>query len=96
MENTNREKDNMLEYSLFRRLPHWSQVEELNRNGVLLAHRYLPDWKVSLYSFDNYFVEVWSGKGVKIPATFRKTANAVAILEPYLDNLEVKNFLELD
>lgn len=91
-----RKENNMLEYNLFRKLPHWSQVAELNRNGILLAERHLPDWKISLYIFDNYFVEVWSGRGVEIPATFRKTAKAVAILEPYLDNLEVRNFLELD
>jgi hypothetical protein len=86
----------MLEYSLFRRLPVWSQVEELNRHGVLLARRELPGWKVALYSFNNYYVEVWSGKGVNIPATFKKTAGAITILEPYLDTLEAEDLLELD
>lgn len=86
----------MLENSLYKRIPHWSQAADLNRHGILLAQRYLPDWKITLYAFDTYFVEVWAGKGVEIPATFRKSAGAMAVLEPYLDNLEVRLFLELD
>ena len=84
----------MFEYTLFHRLPVWSQVEVLTRKGNLLSQRYHKDYTISLYHLDYYFVEVWSRGGLRISTSFREDAKAIAILEPYLDNPEIQKLLE--
>ena len=84
----------MFEYSMFHRLPVWSQVEVLAREGNLLAQRKLQDYTISLYCLDNYFVEVWTKEGLRISTSFRKSAKPLAILEPYLENLNFQDFLD--
>lgn len=78
----------MLEYTLFRKLPFGSQIDELHQNGTLLAQRNHKDWTINLYTVHNYFVEHWERNGLDIIGTFQKTAKAITILEPYLDSWE--------
>ena len=73
----------MLEYSMFERLPFRSQEEVIAREGTLLAQRLHNGYTVSLYALKDSFVELWSGEEVQVYSSFKKTANASAILEPY-------------
>ena len=84
----------MFEYWMFHRLPVWSQVQVLEREGTFLAKRKLLDYTVSLYSLDHYFVEVWSGAGFKISTSFRKTTRPISILEPYLEDLSLPELFD--
>ncbi len=85
----------MFEHSLFHQLPVRNQVALLARQGTALAHRNHKDWRITLYAINNYFVECWEKDGLEIVGSFKNSANPVAILEPYLDNLEVQPFLEI-
>ncbi|WP_299821259.1 hypothetical protein [uncultured Pontibacter sp.] len=85
----------MLEYSMFERLPFRSQAEALAKNGTVLAQRKYNNWTVTLYTLNNSFIELWSGDKVQVYSTFKKSANAVAILEPYVDAVDVKELLDL-
>ena len=73
----------MLEYSMFERLPFRSQEEAIAREGTLLAQRLHNGYTVSLYALKDSFVELWSGEELQVYSSFKKTANASAILEPY-------------
>lgn len=83
----------MLEYSMFERLPLRSQLESLAKDGTVLAQRRYNKWTVTLYSLNNSLVERWAGKEVEVISTFKKTTNAVAILEPYIDDIDVEDFM---
>ena len=80
----------MFEYTLFHQLPVWSQVEVLARKGNFLAQRQHKEYTISLYYLDNYFVEVWAKGGLRISTSFKKTTRPVAILEPYLEHISVR------
>jgi hypothetical protein len=84
----------MLEYNLFQRLPSWSQIEVLTRTGTLLAQREHRDWTITLYTFQHHFVEVWSRAELEIVTSFQRNVNALAILEPYTEQLEVEDLLD--
>ena len=84
----------MFEYSLFHRLPVWSQVEVLSRKGNLISQRQHKNYTISLYHLDQYFVEVWSKGGLRISTSFKETTRAISILEPYLENSEIKELLD--
>ncbi|WP_162054588.1 hypothetical protein [Pontibacter pamirensis] len=86
----------MLEYSMFERLPFRSQAESLAKDGTILAQRSYNDWQVTLYSLNGLFVELWAGKEAQIISTFKKTANAVAVLDPYIDDIDVHDFMDAD
>ena len=86
----------MLEYSLFERLPFRSQAEAIAKDGTLLAQRTYNNWTVTLYELNNSFVELWSGSDAEVFSVFKKSANKVAIFEPYIDHLEVSSFLRAD
>lgn len=85
----------MIEYSLFRKLPTWSQAEVLAKRGTLLAERQHEEWSVLLYSFENYFVELWEKDYLKITTSFRKSASALDIVEPYMDGINVEDFRDI-
>ncbi|RDC64526.1 hypothetical protein [Adhaeribacter pallidiroseus] len=85
----------MSEYSLFQQLPIRDQVELLARQGAAIAHRNHKGWSITLYAINNYFVEQWEKDGLAIVGTFKSSAKPVTILEPYLDNLQVQQFLEI-
>lgn len=80
----------MFEYSLFHRLPVWSQVDVLTRKGNLLSQRQHKDYTISLYHLDHYFIEVWARGGLRISTSFREDAKAMAILEPYLNDPQMQ------
>ncbi|WP_242929337.1 hypothetical protein [Pontibacter vulgaris] len=84
----------MLEYSMFDRLPFRSQTETLAKHGTLLARRSYNNWTVTLYTLNNSFVEVWSGNEIEVMSSFKNSANAIAILEPYTDAIDVQDFLD--
>jgi hypothetical protein len=84
----------MLEYSWFERLPLRSQTETLARDGIVLAQRKHNDWVVTLYTLHNVFVERWTGKEAEVISTFKRSANAVAVLEPYIAEIDVQDFLD--
>ncbi|MFC6999927.1 hypothetical protein [Rufibacter roseus] len=84
----------MLEHALFERLPNWSQVEMLNRNGILLAQRAFNGSTVSLYALNDFFVERWSKNQVEVIGSFYRTANPMQIFEPYLNGVEVEGIEE--
>ncbi|NDK57439.1 hypothetical protein [Pontibacter fetidus] len=79
----------MLEYSMFERLPFRSQAEAIAKNGTILARRKYNTWHVTLYEFNDTFVELWSGDAVQVFSTFKASASKVAIFEPYLDSVDV-------
>ncbi|MDX5417686.1 MAG: hypothetical protein LPK09_00615 [Hymenobacteraceae bacterium] len=86
----------MLEFTMFERLPIRSQAETLAKEGTVIAQRQHKGLTVTLYTLYNGFVELWSGNHVQVYSTFKETAKAGDILEPYLDTLEVADFFKND
>ena len=82
----------MIEYSMFNRLPTWSQVEVLAKQGTVVAQRHHKNWTITLFSMNEYFVELWANQQLEIIGSFHKTAKSLDILEPYMDYLEVPDF----
>ena len=80
---------------MFDRLPFRSQEEALAKGGTILAQRKHNGWTVTLYTLNNSFVELWAGETVQVYSTFKKSANVVAILEPYADEVDVRDVLDL-
>jgi len=87
------ERNPMLEFSMFQRLPSWSQAEVLTKEGTLLAQRRHKDWTVSLYSLNNRFVELWTRDGLHITSSFHQDTTPLAIVEPYLEHVNVQDML---
>ncbi|TPE46339.1 hypothetical protein [Pontibacter mangrovi] len=85
----------MLEYSMFERLPFRSQAELIAKDGVVLAQRKYNGWTVTLYTLNGSFVELWAGEQVQMFGTFKRTANTLAILEPYADGVDLQEVLDL-
>lgn len=83
----------MIEYTLFNRLPAGSQIAILAQKGTKVAQRNHKEWTVTLYTLHNYFVESWVKSGTEIIGTFQNSADPLAILEPYLDAIEVQHLL---
>lgn len=81
----------MQEYSMFERLPFRSQKEIIARDGTLLARRRYNNWLVTLYETDHAFVELWSGEEVQVYTSFKKSASAIAIYEPYINQIDVRD-----
>lgn len=81
----------MLEFSIFQRLPSWSQAEALAKHGTVLAQRQHKEWSVSLYSLNSRFVELWEKDGLRITTSFRADATALAIAEPYLEHIDLQH-----
>ena len=69
----------MLEYKLFNRLPSWSQVEVLTKNGTVVARRNYKEWSITLYSLNNYFVELWVKQNLEIVGSFHHSVNTLEI-----------------
>ncbi|MHC2991648.1 hypothetical protein OB13_08635 [Pontibacter sp. HJ8] len=86
----------MLEYSWFERLPLRSQTETLARDGIVLAQRRVNNWTVTLYDLNNTYVEVWAGQEAQVISTFRKAVSAMAVLEPYMENMEAVDWISED
>jgi hypothetical protein len=80
----------MLEHSMFERLPLRSQAETLAKFGTILAQRKFNSWTVTLYTLNDAFVEVWAGEEAQVISTFKKSANGLAVLEPYLEEIDVR------
>ena len=85
----------MLENASFQRLPSWSQTEILTRKGTLLAQRSFNGWSVRLYSLQHHFVEHWAKDGVEVATTFQPSANPLAILEPYMESINLADFTNI-
>ncbi|MDX5436309.1 MAG: hypothetical protein LPK03_03905 [Pontibacter sp.] len=83
----------MLEHSMFERLPLRNQAEALAQDGTILAQRKFNNWTVTLYTLNNFFVELWAGEEAQVISTFKKSAKSVAVLEPYLDTIDVREVL---
>ena len=79
---------------MFERLPQRSQIDTLAKDGVKLAQRTYKGWAVTLFSLHGLFVEQWVGNDMQVMSTFKKSANAVTVLEPYLDDLDVQELME--
>lgn len=84
----------MLEYSMFNRLPAESQVDVLHQKGTVLAQRHHKSYVITLYSLNNYFVELWTKEGIEIIGSFHRSVSSMAILEPYMDTLNIMDFLD--
>lgn len=82
----------MIEYPLFNRLPSWSQVEVLNKKGTVVAQRTHKDWEITLYSLNNFFVELWVKPDLEIIGSFHSSVNPLAILEPYTQDIQLEDF----
>jgi hypothetical protein len=82
----------MFEYSLFHKLPVWTQVEVLAQKGNFIAQRKHKDYTISLYSLDNYFVEVWAKGKLRISTSFRETTKPLIIMDQYLDEISLELF----
>lgn len=80
---------------MFERLPFRSQAEVIARDGVVLAQRKYNQWQVTLYAVNNTFVELWAGEAVQVYSTFKRSANAATILEPYVEGVDVRDGLSL-
>lgn len=83
----------MIEYSLFERLPSWTQVEVLHQAGTRLGQRQHQDWTISLYNWQHRFVEVWTRAGQEVVTSFRPDASPLAIVEPYIHQISVEDLL---
>jgi hypothetical protein len=86
----------MQEFSMFERLPFRSQQEALHKGGTLIAQRKYNGHTVTLYTLGSIFVEVWRSSEAEVVSTFKRTADAMAVLEPYLDTIDVTGMLESD
>jgi len=84
----------MLEYSKFDRLPLRSQTETLAKEGIVLAQRNYNNWTVTLYTLHNAFVEVWAGEKAQVISRFKTTVDVTAILEPYIDAIDIQEFMK--
>ncbi|PRY10222.1 hypothetical protein CLV24_115139 [Pontibacter ummariensis] len=84
----------MIEYSMFQRLPLRSQAEVLAKDGTILAQRQHKEWVVTLYALGDSFVELWSGKEAEVIGAFKKSASTLAIFEPYVDEINVQDYLD--
>lgn len=78
---------------MFERLPFRSQREALKEGGTLIAQRQVGDYTITLYTLDHVFVEVWTGKEAEVVSTFKKSAGAIAVLEPYLDEVDIQHLM---
>ncbi|QCR22698.1 hypothetical protein [Pontibacter sp. SGAir0037] len=83
----------MLEFSMFKRLPLWSQAEVLMKEGTMVAQRQHLEWEITLYQLNNHFVELWSGKGLRVVGSFHQEAPALQVLDPYTDAIDVQHLL---
>lgn len=83
----------MLEYSMFERLPYRSQREALKKEGTLIAQRQVNGYTILLYTIGHTFVEVWTGTEAEVVTTFKKSANVMAVLEPYIADMEPINWM---
>ncbi|WP_205502483.1 hypothetical protein [Rufibacter psychrotolerans] len=79
----------MLEHSLFHKLPPRNQAELLEQKGIALAHRNHKGWAITLFSFENRFMEVWAKMGVEVIGSFHAAATYMDIIEPYVPELQV-------
>jgi hypothetical protein len=84
----------ILEQSLFEKLPERSQIERLAKDGVIIAQRIYNGWTVTLYSLHGLFVEQWVGNSMQVFSTFKKSAKATSVLEPYLDDINLQEFIK--
>jgi len=85
----------MIEYPLFNRLPSWSQVEVLTKKGTVVAQRNHKDWNITLYTLNNFFVELWEKPNLEIIGSFHNSVNPLAILEPYTQDIQIEDFYSL-
>ncbi|EJF08141.1 MULTISPECIES: hypothetical protein [Pontibacter] len=83
----------MLEYSMFERLPYRSQREALKKEGTLIARRQVNGYTILLYTLGHTFVEVWTGAEAEVVSTFKQTASAMAVLEPYADEIDIRQLI---
>jgi len=74
---------------MFNRLPTWSQVEVLDKQGAVVAQRQHKDWTITLFSLNEYFVELWANQHLEVIGSFHKTVKPLDILEPYIDYLNI-------
>lgn len=84
----------MSEFSFLHQLPRRHQAELLARKGIFLAKRYHGESEVKLYAIEDYFVEVWARQGIEVISTFQKMTPPLAILESYVNDLDVPSFLQ--
>lgn len=80
---------------MFERLPFRSQAEIIAKDGTVLAQRKHNKWVVTLYAVNNSFVELWTGEDIQVYSIFKRSANALAVLEPYVDEIDVQDVLNL-
>ncbi|WP_181307732.1 hypothetical protein [Rufibacter sp. XAAS-G3-1] len=81
----------MLEHSLFHfhKLPPWTQAELLEQKAIALSQRRFNGWDITLFSFENHFLEVWAKMGVEVVGSFHAAATYMEIIEPYMSDLSV-------
>lgn len=79
----------MLEHSLFERLPDWSNVQALTRQGIAVAQRQHAGWGITLYQFNNKFVELWEKNGVQVIGALDQAAKPLEIFGPYTDTINL-------
>lgn len=79
---------------MFERLPFRSQEEAIARDGTLIAQRHHKGWTVTLFALHHTFVELWSGRDAEVFSTFKKSARAVDVLEPYLEGMDIQDYLK--
>ncbi|WP_299700865.1 hypothetical protein [uncultured Pontibacter sp.] len=81
---------------MLERLPFRSQQEALHKGGTLIAQRKFNEYTVTLYTLGNIFVEVWRGSEAEVVSTFKRTSNAMAVLAPYVDNIDLQDMIGSD
>ncbi len=81
---------------MFERLPFRSQTESLEKDGTMLGQRTYNGWQVTLYSLNGLFVELWAGKEAQVISTFKKSASAVAVLDPYIEDIDLGSAMRME
>ncbi|MHA6248373.1 hypothetical protein ACXYMU_10580 [Pontibacter sp. CAU 1760] len=84
----------MIEFSDFKQLPAWSQIDALQKEGIVLGQREHKAWTVTLYSMQQHFVELWQKEGLHVITSFRHDAATFSVAEPYLDQLDLRPLLQ--
>lgn len=78
---------------MFERLPYRSQREALKKDGTLIASRQVNGYTIFLYTLGHTFVEVWTGTEAEVVSTFKKSAAALAVLEPYAEEVDIRQLI---
>lgn len=79
----------MLNANDFQQVSLKSKIGHLKKNGTYIAERYYMSYKVLLYAYNNFYVEVWQNLGYEGIYSI-DIAPKRSIKEAYIDIIDLK------